>query len=73
MIGIPEVHPNNWSDPKGRSYFTNQLKIKNQIDPNANAEIKSFIIESILANNDVRMEVDEGDNTSGTAHYQAMG
>lgn len=62
MIGLPEVHPNNWHDSVGRAYFSNQMKIKNQIDPNANAEIKSFVIESILANSDVRIEVDEGDN-----------
>jgi len=49
------------------------LKVSEGINENANAEIKSLIIETIRANSDVRMEVDEGDLKTGTAHYVAVG
>jgi len=55
-------------------YFLNpQMKVSKQIQQPNNLEIKNFIVEAVLANSDVRMEVDEGDSRSGTAHYVAMG
>jgi hypothetical protein len=55
-------------------YFLNpQMKVSKQIQQQNNLEIKNFIVEAVLANSDVRMEVDEGDSRSGTAHYVAMG
>jgi len=55
-------------------YFLNpQMKVSKQIEQQNNLEIKNFIVEAVLANSDVRMEVDEGDSRSGTAHYVAMG
>lgn len=73
LIGEPEVHPNDHTDPKKCAWFSDQLKVSKGVNESANSEIKSLIIESILANSDVRMEVDEGDSLSGTAHYVAVG
>lgn len=67
------MHPNDHRDLKKCAWFADQLQVTNNIDENANAEIKSLIIETIRANSDVRMEVDEGDTQSGTAHYVAVG
>lgn len=73
LINEGDVHPNDWKDEKKRAWFANQLRVSGRVDEKNNAEIKSFIIESVLANSDVRMEVDEGDAAAGTAHYVAKG
>lgn len=76
LIGEGEVHPNDWKDAKKRAWFTNQLRLNPDDAPDArknDAEIKSFVIESILANSDVRLEVDEGDSAAGTARYVGKG
>lgn len=73
LIGSPEVHPNKWSDPTKSAYFMNQMKINKNMSFENNSEVKRFVVEAILANTDVRMEVDEGDSGSGTANYVAMG
>jgi len=67
------VHKNDYKDLKKCAYFADHMLVNERIDDNANAEIKSLIIETIRANSDVRMEVDEGDTQSGTAHYVAVG
>lgn len=67
------MHPNDFNDPAKCAWFSDYLQIREGIDENANAEIKNLIIETIRANTDVRMEVDEGDSKSGTAHYVAVG
>lgn len=73
LLGNEEVHTNDHTDPKRCAFFNDHLKVSEGINENANAEIKSLIIETIRANSDVRMEVDEGDLKTGTAHYVAVG
>lgn len=62
LIGEPGVHENKWKDNRQKGHFNTRMNISEDIDPKHNDDLKSLIRESILANTDVRLEVDEGDH-----------
>jgi len=49
------------------------MRIADRISSEHNDNLKGFIREAIIANSDVRMEVDEGDSETHTANYIAKG
>jgi P-type E1-E2 ATPase len=59
LISEPKVHQNNWGHPTGKTEFNNIMKIADRITANANDNIKGLLREAILANTDVRIEVEE--------------
>jgi magnesium-transporting ATPase (P-type) len=72
LVNEPTVHPNDWKDPIKKAWFNNQMRIAPRIPADANDTMKGLIREAILANTDVHLEVDEGDD-KGTANYIAKG
>lgn len=73
LLGELQVHPNHYNDPIKRSWFNEQMRIADRISSEHNDNLKGFIREAIIANSDVRMEVDEGDSETHTANYIAKG
>jgi hypothetical protein len=49
------------------------MKVAPRITAEANDNIKGLIREAILANTDVRIEVDEGSQNDNSAQYIAKG
>jgi Ca2+ transporting ATPase len=65
------IHVNNYLDAGEQAYFNRDMKIGRTAD--ANRRLKNLIKEAIVANTDVRIEVDEGDERTLQASYLANG
>lgn len=78
LLNDKTVHENKFDDPKYMAHFNSRMKVVRNMDlsndavAKANDNIKGLIREAILANTDVHLEVDEGQNKE-TASYVAKG